>query len=126
MDRPPDNIEEFLKGKTAQKIKIELCFGSWENSYVLYEGKFINSMSLGLSFSPGDEIIAIIHKHKYIGNVSKNHSKRIILDADNAVTIIQIPNKMLGTPLEEVPEWWKDIDDTIDIDSETDEPQMDF
>ena len=125
MEHPPDNIEDLLEGKTAQKIKIELCFGSWEHSHILYEGKFINSMSLGLSFSPGDEIIAIIHKLKYIGNVSENKNKRIILDADHSVTIIQIPIKMLGTPLEDVPEWWKNIDDDIDIDSEP-EPELFF
>lgn len=125
MEHPPDNIEELLEGKIAQKIRIELCFGSWDHPYVLYQGKFINSMSLGLSFSPGDEIIAIINKFKYIGNVSKNKNKRIILDADHSVTIIQIPIKMLGTPLEDVPEWWKDIDDDINI-IDTDEPEMYF
>lgn len=121
-----EDIEELLKGKTAQKIRIELCLGSWDHTYILYEGKFVNSMSLGLSFSPGDEIIAIIHKHKYLGNVSKNRNKRIILDSDNSVIIIQIPIKMSGTSLlEDVPEWWKDID--IDIDTDTDtEPDIFF
>lgn len=118
------DIEELLKGKTAHKIRIELCFGSWEHTYILYEGKFVNAMSLGLSFSPGDEIIAIIHKHKYLGNVSKNKNKRIILDSDNSVIIIQIPIKMTGTPLEDVPEWWKDIDE-LDIDIDT-EPEITF
>lgn len=113
MEQPPDNIEEFLKGKTAQKIRIELCFGSWENTYTLYEGKFINAMALGLSFSPGDELIAKIHGASYIGHVSRNKTKQIILDADTSTTIIKIPIKMTGeTLLDDIPEWWKDIDET--------------
>ena len=110
--------------KTPQKIRIELCFGSWEQTYLLYEGTFVNAMSLGLSFSPGDEIIAIIHKHRYLGYVSENKNKRIILDSANSVIIIQIPIKMIGTSLEDVPEWWKDIDN-IDTDTDT-EPEIHF
>ncbi len=115
---PPDNIEEFLKGKTAQTVRIELCFGAWENSYTLYEGKFINAMATGLSFNEGDEIIAKIYGISYIGHVSRRKNKQIILDADTATTIIKIPITMTGeTSLDDIPEWWKDIDKT-DLDDE--------